>query len=175
MRAPTSYAGPRQSEKKHDATFSQTEKTNISTKEATVETLLAEKGNDVFSVQPDELMLKAVSLLREKRIGALVVTSPDGALEGILSERDIVRKLAETPGQVLQQKVEMLMTRKVQVCSPKDSLIQVLRRMTENRFRHMPVVSGDKLIGLVTIGDVVHHRLNQLEHESVQLKQMIVG
>ncbi|MEM9939397.1 MAG: CBS domain-containing protein [Pseudomonadota bacterium] len=175
MPAPTSYAGPRRDEGKRKPTYSQTTKSNLSHNVAKVADLLAKKGNDIYSVQPDDIMGMAVDIMREKRIGALIVTSPGGTLEGILSERDIVRKLSETPGQVLKQKVEALMTRKVQVVSPDEPLMTVLQRMTDGRFRHMPVMDGNKLIGMVTIGDVVNFRLKELEHETMQLKQIIVG
>jgi len=175
MPAPTSYAGPRRDEGKRKTTYSQTTKSNLSHDVAKVADLLAKKGNDIYSVQPDDIMGMAVDIMREKRIGALIVTSSGGTLEGILSERDIVRKLSETPGQVLKQKVEALMTRKVQVVSPDEPLMTVLQRMTDGRFRHMPVMDGNKLIGMVTIGDVVNFRLKELEHETMQLKQIIVG
>ncbi|MEM8987713.1 MAG: CBS domain-containing protein [Pseudomonadota bacterium] len=175
MPVPTSYAGPRHDDGKRKSTFSQTTDTNVSHEAATVEKLLAHKGRDIFSIRRDDTMRKAVDILREKRIGALLVTTESGELEGILSERDIVRKLSETPGQVLQQKVEVLMTKDVKVGTTDELLVSVLRRMTEGRFRHMPVMSGDKIIGMVTIGDVVHYRLKELENEAVQLKQLIVG
>lgn len=175
MQAPTSYAGPRANEQKPRTDFSQTTSTNMAQKKGTVADLLAKKGTSIYSVRPDDIMLDAVNILKEKRIGALLVTSATGELEGILSERDITRKLSETPGQVLQQKVSALMTHKVQVCTPDSDLISTLRTMTDGRFRHMPVMQDGKLLGMVTIGDVVHYRLNELEHEAVQLKQMIVG
>lgn len=115
-------------------------------------------------------------LLHEKRIGAVLVTDQNGSMVGILSERDIVRRMAETPGQTLPQKVEDLMTREVVTCRQSDPLIGVLRTMTDGRFRHMPVVSDDaQLEGIVTIGDVVQFRLNELEYETLRMKQMIVG
>ena len=92
-----------------------------------------------------------------------------------LSERDIVRKLAETPGQTLPQTVAENMTRDVVTCGTQDTLVEVLRSMSEGRFRHMPVVEAGMLKGMVTIGDVVNYRLNELEHEALQLKQLIVG
>ena len=116
-----------------------------------------------------------VQVLHDKRIGALIVVDDMGALAGILSERDIVRKLAETPGQTLPQTVAENMTKNVVTCSEDDMLIEVLRRMSEGKFRHMPVVNGGKLAGMITIGDVVNSRLNELEYEALQLKQLIVG
>ncbi|MEL7041539.1 MAG: CBS domain-containing protein [Pseudomonadota bacterium] len=178
MRAPTNYAGPRANDGKRKKTHSQkveTTRTKPAVDFGTVKQLLATKGNDLFTVQPSDSMRKAVDLLKEKRIGALIVTSGDGALRGILSERDIVRRLSETPGRVLEQKVEALMTHTVQTVSPDEPLAEVLHRMTQGRFRHMPVLHEDKLCGMVTIGDVVNFRLKELEYETIQLKQLIVG
>ncbi|MEM9756513.1 MAG: CBS domain-containing protein [Pseudomonadota bacterium] len=142
---------------------------------ATVRRLIDGKNDTVHTIQPTETLGAAVALLRDHRIGALVVTDASGALQGILSERDIVRKLAETPGQTLPQTVAENMTREVQTCDPNEPLVEVLRRMSVGRFRHMPVVEDGRLCGIVTIGDVVNFRLTELEHEALQLKQMIVG
>ncbi|MEO0974204.1 MAG: CBS domain-containing protein [Pseudomonadota bacterium] len=175
---PASYQGPRASEqqdKRVERTSSQTTQSNMSAGGSTVQKLLDGKGSEVFSIHPEDTLADAVQVLRDKRIGALLVTDANGKLSGILSERDIVRKLAETPGRTLPQQVGEVMTSKVQVCEPGDPLMEVLRRMTEGRFRHMPVVSHGELVGVVTIGDVVHFRLKELELEALQMKQMIVG
>ncbi|GAA0775497.1 CBS domain-containing protein [Roseibium denhamense] len=172
---PSSYQAPSRKDKMQKKTRSQTSTTNTGTETATVSRLLAGKGKDVFSVRPQNTLLEAAELLRDKRIGALVVKDAAGKLQGILSERDIVRRLAETPGKTLSQNVEDIMTRRVEVCAPDDALISVLRKMTEGRFRHMPVVEEDAVVGIVTIGDVVNYRLSELEYESLQLKQLIVG
>ena len=173
---PTSYQAPTRGDaKKAKKTVSQSAQTNIKLDAATVAELLKSKGGTVFSVAPGDTIATAVGALRDKKIGALVVTTPEGALAGILSERDIVRKLAETPGQTLPQLVSENMTANVITCSPQDTLVTVLRLMTEGKFRHMPVLSDGKLQGMVTIGDVVTYRLQELEHEALQLKQMIVG
>ena len=174
MQFPANFQGPKASDQSRK-TVSQSQTSNTATEASNVRQLLAHKGHEIISVRPDTGLQHVVDLLREKRIGALLVLSESGKLEGILSERDIVRKLSETPGQVLAETVNTLMTRKVQVCSPDDSLMSVLALMTEGRFRHMPVMEGDQLIGIVTIGDVVHFRLRELEYEAVQLKQMVVG
>ena len=139
------------------------------------EQLISKKGGTTYTISSSDTLSTAVSVLRDRRIGALLVTGTDGQLEGILSERDIVRKLAETPGQTLPQTVGENMTAKVETCTPSDVLVTVLRRMNEGRFRHMPVVEDGKLCGMLTIGDVVNYRLNELEYEALQLKQMIVG
>jgi len=175
MRFVTGFQGPREKDNAGSATVSQSEQSNVAHEAGTVAKLLASKGNDIISVKPDDGLQLVVDILREKRIGAVLVLSESGDLEGILSERDIVRKLAETPGQTLPQKVGDIMTRKVETCDPSTPLVSILKTMQAGRFRHMPVVQGDTLLGMITIGDVVSFRLNELEHEAMQLKQLIVG
>ena len=170
---PSSYQAPMRGDRKDERTKSQS--VNLANAQPTVADVLSGKSGDVFSIGPDQTLSEAVVLLRDKRIGALVVTDTTGALGGILSEREIVRKLAETPGQTLPQTVRSVMTDKVETCAPSDSVVTALKQMTAGRFRHMPVVDGSALVGMVTIGDVINHRLNQLEHEALQLKQLIVG
>lgn len=171
---PSSYQAPQR--KTETKTTSQSVNTNLASSDASVQKLLDSKGGAVFSIRQQDTLGTAVQTLAEKRIGALVVSDANGALIGILSERDIVRKLAETPGQTLPQQVQDVMTKDVQTCTADESLVTVLRRMTEGRFRHLPVVDAQgRLTGMVTIGDVVNFRLNALEHEALQMKQLIVG
>lgn len=172
---PESYRPPLRKDDKSEHSHSQTTQSNISVMKATVQDVLDRKGGKLISVRPQDGLQVAVEALRDNRIGALVVTDANGALQGILSERDIVRKLADAPGRTLGHKVEDIMTSKVELCKPDELLVSVLRRMTEGRFRHMPVADDSGLLGIVTIGDVVSHRLNELEHEALQLKQLIVG
>ena len=172
---PSSYQAPSRGDAKNSASTSQSVQSNSSDSSIAVRRLLANKGNDIFSIGPKDTLHDAVNLLREKRIGALVVTDADDKLVGILSERDIVRKLADTPGETLPKKVEEIMTKKIETCTEDETIISVLSRMSNGRFRHMPVMEGDKLVGMITIGDVVNFRLNQLEFEALQLKQLIVG
>ncbi|MEM6667077.1 MAG: CBS domain-containing protein [Pseudomonadota bacterium] len=169
---PTSYQPPPQDGPKQD---SKSQTVSLSTKNPTVADVLSVKGAGVFSISPDATLHNAVEQLRDRQIGALLVTDGQGALVGILSERDIVRRLAETPGQTLPQTVRSIMTEKVETCAPSDSTVLALKRMTAGRYRHMPVVDQGKLLGMVTIGDVINHRLTQLEREALQLKQLIVG
>ncbi|MEM7073960.1 MAG: CBS domain-containing protein [Pseudomonadota bacterium] len=171
---PTSYQPPMRGDAQKK-TVSQSASSNMAGDSGTVKRLLANKDGKVFSIGPEDTLGRAVEELRDRRIGALMVTDAAGDLQGILSERDIVRKLAETPGKTLPQRVAEVMTEKVEVCTPDETLVSVLRRMTAGRFRHMPVVEQDRLVGLVTIGDVVNFRLQELEHEALQLKQLIVG
>ncbi len=173
--APSSYQPPTRGDKAGSTTYSQSVDSNLSHTQTSVAKLLEGKGDAVFSVRPNDTIHSVVNTLKEKRIGAVVVTDQNGTLKGILSERDIVRRMADTPGQTLPQSVEDLMTRDVQSCKPDDLLNDVLKTMTEGRFRHMPVLENDKLCGIITIGDVVHFRLKELEYEALRMKQMIVG
>lgn len=172
---PSSYQAPNRRSDAKPKTVSQSTLTNVGTKIATVKDVLDKKGQDVFSISPEGTLRDAVKVLQEKKIGAVIVTDADGSIAGILSERDIVRKLAETPGQTLPQKVGDVMTTAVQTCGLNDALITVLRRMTDGKFRHMPAVDNTKVVGMISIGDVVNHRLTELEHEALQLKQLVVG
>lgn len=171
---PASYQAPARGDKA-EKTVSQSVSSNVKTEATQVRHVLAGKSGDIITILADDTIATAVGILREKRIGALMVVDGSGKLVGILSERDIVRKLAETPGQTLPQTVGENMTRDVVVCTPDDVLVDVLKRMSEGRFRHMPVLAQDALVGMVTIGDVVNFRLREVEHEALQLKQLIVG
>lgn len=173
--APSSYQSPSRGDKADKTTYSQSTESNLSYAQTTVAKLLGGKGDAVFSVRPNDTIHSVVNTLKDKRIGAVVVTDQNGALQGILSERDIVRRMADTPGQTLPQAVEELMTKDVKSCTPDDLLNDVLKTMTEGRFRHMPVLKDGNLCGVITIGDVVHFRLKELEYEALRMKQMIVG
>ncbi|QTN34443.1 CBS domain-containing protein [Cognatishimia activa] len=172
---PASYQAPMRKDQSKSKTQSQSAATNVQSNAASVAQILKGKGEDVFSIKPSATLGEAVQVLRDKRIGALIVTDDAGDLCGILSERDIVRKLADTPGQTLPQSVNDVMTSKVETCGPDEALVSVLKRMTAGRFRHMPVLADGKLMGMVTIGGCCELRLTELEHEALQLKQLIVG
>ena len=159
----------------HEKTSSQSIQTNMSAAQATVAHVLESKSDDMFWIAPEDTVGHAVEVLRDKKIGALMVKNPQGELVGILSERDVVRRLADTPGHTLPQKVADLMSTEVKTTTPDESLVTVLRRMTDGRFRHMPVMQEGQLVGLISIGDVVNFRLTALEYEALQLKQLIVG
>lgn len=142
-----------------------------------VKQILAMKSgpDHVETVSPDDPVSRAIELLANRRIGAVVVTSDGIAPEGILSERDIVRDLARG-GDTLSRKVSDLMTREVATCICADDALAVLERMTEGRFRHLPVVDADgRLIGVVSIGDAVSARLKELASEKDALTGMIMG
>ncbi|WP_109468412.1 CBS domain-containing protein [Albibacillus kandeliae] len=172
---PASYTPKTRDSVEHEKTNSQSLDTNLPAAQVTVRHVLDSKGRDLFWITPDTTVGKAVEVLRDKRIGALLVRDEEGILLGILSERDIVRRLADTPGRTLPQTVAELMSKEVQTTSPGESLVRVLRRMTDGRFRHMPVMEDGLLIGMISIGDVVNYRLTALEYEALKLKQLIVG
>ena len=141
-----------------------------------VSQILGSKGTgDIISVTPDATIGDAARILSEKRIGALVVRSGNGLPEGILSERDIVRELGRQGAACLDNKVADLMTREIVHTTKEERTDAVLQKMTEGRFRHMPVFDGDTLAGVISIGDVVKARLSELSMEKDALEGMIKG
>ena len=131
-------------------------------------------GADVVTISNAASIVDAVRLLSEKRIGAVVVTNDDGPV-GILSERDVVRELGRRGTGCLDDKVESLMTREMVTCKPDETADQVLQKMTDGRFRHMPVMEDGAMAGLISIGDVVKARLSELAMEKDALEGMIKG
>ena len=138
-----------------------------------VEQLLSGKGHDVISVQPHRTLAEAIRTLSERRIGAVVVMGADGALVGILSERDIIRALGELGPSALESAVSRSMTSKVVTCRPQTSVDELMEIMTTGRFRHVPVVENGRVTGLVSIGDVVKHRVAAIEAESKAMRDYI--
>ena len=137
--------------------------------------ILAGKGRDVVSTRPDATIADVAKLLKAKRIGAVVVIDPRGGLCGIISERDLARGLADHGAKLLDMRVSELMTPEVVTCSPDDGLDKLMKQMTEGRFRHLPVMEDGKLAGIISIGDVVKHRLQELENEAHLLHDYIAG
>ncbi len=141
-----------------------------------VQQILTSKGSDkVVTASPEMTITDVLGLLAQHSIGGVVVSSDGRRAEGILSERDIVRTLASRGPSCLNDTAERMMTRDPVCCRRDDTADSVLKRMTEGRFRHMPVVENDELIGLVTIGDVVKARLSELSMEKNALEGMIMG
>lgn len=132
-------------------------------------------GGDVVTIGADATVTDAVRLLSEKRIGALLVTDSGGVPLGILSERDIVRELGRRDETCLRDSVGDMMTKNLVSCSPDDTADAVLSKMTEGRFRHMPVMENAEMVGLISIGDVVKARLAELSMEKEALQGMIMG
>jgi CBS domain-containing protein len=119
-------------------------------------------------------MADAVKRLAERRIGALVVQGADERVVGIISERDIVLALAEQGAGILDEPVSQFMTRRVVTCGLAETVASVMERMTSGKFRHVPVIEDNRLVGIVSIGDVVKHRLGQIEGETAALRDYIL-
>jgi len=141
----------------------------------TVRTILGKKGHDVITVPPEQMVGVTARLLHEKRIGSVLAVRPDGSIAGVVSERDIVRGIAKFGPEVLERPVTEIMTPKVVVCSPSDDMVNVMAIMTDRRVRHLPVLDGDSLVGIISIGDVVKARMADLESESESLREYIAG
>ena len=139
----------------------------------TVKTILSAKGADVATIEPSARLATAVKHLAERNIGALMVTGADRRVVGILSERDIVQELAAEGAAALERPVSEVMTRKVMTCSQSDTISTLMERMTEGKFRHLPVIEQGQLVGIVAIGDVVKHRLQEMEREQSALRDYI--
>jgi CBS domain-containing protein len=140
----------------------------------TVSTILAGKGREVVSVEPSASLADAVRVLAGKRIGAAVILGADRRIAGIISERDIVRVLAERGAGALDEPVSQTMTRKVETCNESETLSSLMERMTSGKFRHMPVVDRGRVVGIVSIGDIVKHRLHEMERESAAMRDYIM-
>ena len=138
-----------------------------------VKTILAAKGGDVVCIEPVADLAAAAKLLSAHRIGAVVIRGAGGRLAGILSERDIVRALSEHGAAALTLPVSQIMTGTVATCGEDDTVASIMERMTAGKFRHMPVVTKDRLVGLVSIGDVVKQRVEEIERESEALRDYI--
>ena len=138
-----------------------------------VSSVLKHKGHDVVTVGPDQTVASVVKLLAQNRIGALPVINADGRLVGIISERDIVRAIAQHPDAVMAMPAERLMTREVKTCTSEDQLVDLAEVMTRQRIRHLPVVENGVLHGIVSIGDVVKQRLEEVQTEAEELRNYI--
>src|SRR5476649_1534179 len=138
----------------------------------TVRAILDSKGHHIEGVEPDAKLAAAIKILAVRKIGAVLVMS-SGRIEGILSERDIVRVLGARGAAVLDEPVSAVMTRKVVSCREKDTVGAIMEMMTSGKFRHLPVVEDDKVVGLISIGDVVKWRVAEFEREQEALHEYI--
>ncbi len=135
-----------------------------------VKHVLRNKGSHVEVIRPDAKVLMAVHRMRMQNVGALVVTRDEMRVEGVLSERDIVRGLARHGADLLDMSVVAVMARNVPVCAPDDLITSVMAQMTRTRNRHVPVVEDGQLCGIVSLGDVVKHRLEEMELQASVLR-----
>ena len=140
-----------------------------------VEGILKAKGYDVQTVGPETGVVLAVDRLSSMQIGALVVSGDGTTVEGVISERDVVRALAHHGQRVLDMKVADVMARRVPVCSPDDAIVDVMAQMTRTRNRHVPVVQEGRLYGLVSIGDLLKNRLEELELQTNVLRDSYIS
>jgi CBS domain-containing protein len=140
-----------------------------------VETILRNKGNWVATIRPDATIADAVNMLHRERIGAIVVSEDGNSVDGILSERDVVNALADTGGALLARRVDDIMTRNVITCEPGDTVGELMAEMTSRRIRHFPVVTDGRLCGIVSIGDLVKNRLDEVEFEAQSLRSFIAS
>ena len=140
-----------------------------------VETILRNKGNWVATIRPDATIAEAVDMLHRERIGAIVVSNDGDGVDGILSERDIVAALAEQGTNLLSRSVDDVMTHDVVTCDPGDTVGELMAEMTNRRIRHFPVLSEGRLCGIVSIGDLVKNRLDEVEFEAKSLRSFIAG
>jgi CBS domain-containing protein len=138
----------------------------------TVRAILDTKGHNIQSVEPQAKLSAAIKILGERKIGAVLVIDA-GRIEGILSERDIVRVLGERGAAVLEEPVGAVMTRKVVSCKESDTVAAIMEMMTVGKFRHLPVLEGERVVGLISIGDIVKWRVREYEMEQEALREYI--
>ena len=137
--------------------------------------ILTEKGTMVVSMRPDETIEILAHKLRQENIGAIVVSADGKSLDGIISERDVMRGLTRHGGAILQLKVAQLMTATVVTCGPDDTIKTAMQLMTQRRMRHLPVVDGDRIVGIISIGDVVRRRLDEMELEANVMRDVAIA
>lgn len=138
-----------------------------------VSSILKHKGHDVVTVAPQQTVSWVVRVLAENRIGAVPVINEEGQLVGIISERDIVRGMAEHADAVVTLRADQLMTREVKTCSSEDQLVDIMEVMTLQRIRHLPVIQNGALHGIISIGDVVKQRLEEVQSDAEELRRYI--
>lgn len=140
-----------------------------------VESILSSKGGDVYSVATSATITELIDTLAKHNIGAVLVLDDNGNTAGIVSERDVVRHLARSAEGLLARPVSSLMTTSLKTCKPTDTLDTVMGIMTRGRFRHLPVMENDQLVGIISIGDVVKRKIEEVEHETEALREYIAS
>lgn len=139
----------------------------------TVSMILKSKGSEVISVRPDNTLSSVVETLAGRKIGAVLVLHGDGRVAGVLSERDVVRALAQHGSAALDMAASNFMTAEVVSASPRDSIGRVMEKMTHGRFRHLPILDEGRLVGIISIGDVVKKRIDEAVHEAQALREYV--
>lgn len=138
-----------------------------------VATILRDKGANVVTARPESTISEISKLLHDAKIGAVIVSSDRVRVDGILSERDVIRAIAANGEAALTMSVAEVMTREVVTCTPSDNVAHLMSQMTAGRFRHMPVIDEGALIGIVSIGDVVRVRVEEIENEAEALRTYV--
>jgi CBS domain-containing protein len=141
--------------------------------EMAVASILAQKGREVVTASPDRSLQDVATILAERKIGAIVITDSQGKVLGMLSERDIVRAMARQGASALDDPVSRHMTERVVTTTEDATIPETMERMTAGRFRHLPVIANDRLVGMISIGDIVKWRLAEIESEHQALKEYI--
>ena len=139
----------------------------------TVSALLKNKDHKIITISQSKTLQDVCNILAENRIGAIIVCSAAGLVEGIISERDVVKALGQSGSAILTQHVSQHMTANPITCSTFETINQIMQKMTVGRFRHMPVMDGDKLIAVISIGDIVKARFEAMEHEAKAMQEYI--
>ena len=175
--SPISYKGPMEADQRPEHTHSQSIESNfgIGQPGLTIAAILTNKGDDIFTVTRHTTIKELVAELTRLRVGALVVVDSSNEPVGIVSERDVIHAADIKGTSVFENLVEDIMTADPKTCSPNDKIEAVARQMTDDGFRHMPVIEAGKLSGLISIRDVIGHRLLEIEYENLKIKQTIVG
>lgn len=140
-----------------------------------VKSILDDKGYDVSSISADETLAEAADFLAGNRIGAVIISSPDSEIAGILSERDIVRAISQDGQAALSAPVSDYMTSDVKTCHSKNSILEVMELMTNGGFRHLPIVEESRLLGIISIRDVIKYRMDEVQRESEDIKAYIAA
>lgn len=140
-----------------------------------VSNVLEVKGTDVFTVRPEETINTLSHRLRALRVGAIIVSSDGSTVDGIISERDVAFALAEHGADLLNMKVSDLMTRSVVTCTRDSSIADLMKQMTQRRIRHLPVVENGRLVGVISIGDIVKHRLAEMQTEADVMRDYAIA
>ena len=141
----------------------------------TVARIIAGKGRDVVTMQPHSTLRDVIDTLAAKHIGALIVADADGRMQGILSERDVVRAIANRGPDALEDPVSHYMTTNIVTASEDETVLSVVGKMSKGRFRHMPIVADGKLTGIVSVGDAIKYRLAQAEQEQTAMREYIAS
>ncbi|CAA7615079.1 putative signal transduction protein with CBS domains [Magnetospirillum sp. LM-5] len=135
-----------------------------------VEAILKTKGHNIFTIRPEHSVSEAAALMASKRVGVAIVCDAKGRLMGVVSERDIVSGITQYGKGLLEMPVRNIMTSPVVTCAPNDSIKKVMEVMTERRIRHLPVLEGEELVGMISIGDAVNFRLHEAQMETAVLR-----